>query len=135
MKVQTPALTAEHLAVIERLERPASDDRLAQLIHAERSQDGRILPLKHVYLGSYTAYYWGAAKRERFSYEEYAAAHGLLSDYRKALHVRDVIAPKWEDDGRPIYFADNSVEQPQKAQDGSGRTRRVLVKAPSGDLC
>lgn len=70
------------------------------------------------------------------SHERIQRIKGLSERFRQLKHYQREIAPQWvADESTRTYYADNSEEITERATDGSGRTRRVTVKSPSGDLC
>jgi hypothetical protein len=123
--------------LVERIENPQEGDRLAALIQAEAGcQHGQAVSPSYLHLGgdNYCTFHWSTARRKGFTQEEYIAASALLVEYKAAIRLRDEVLPGWEEEGR-IHFADNSIEAIERATDGSGRTRRVMVSPPSGDVC
>jgi len=93
---------------------------------------GADYPLSWTYMGeSYCSFYWSGVREVTF--EEWLAARPLLARYKRFCHYVREVRPEWRNDGGPIYYADNSVEQPEVDKDGNRRSRMLV--APHGDLC
>jgi hypothetical protein len=87
---------------------------------------GRVDPNAH-----FCQYYWSLARTE-MTFEEYKRVARLSCRYRRLVEYVTEVLPQWQT-VREVHCGDNSVEVIQQSIDG--RTRQVMVRAPSGDVC
>ncbi|AEO93887.1 gp644 [Bacillus phage G] len=66
------------------------------------------------------------------NYEIWADIYKLHERYRRFRYYMSDIKPQWKD-VETIPYADNSVEVIQ--ENINGERRKIMTKAPSGDIC
>lgn len=109
--------------------------RYAPLIRkaAARGQYGHRRTPATFYMGTDYCGYHHSWNRDLFpTHAEWIAAARVLERYQRFYRHVTEVAPGWVD-GERVHYMDNSVEVVQTARDG--RTRRVQVVAPHGDVC
>lgn len=100
---------------------------------AHRSSHSARFQLRSFFMFSeYVSYYWSGVS-SRVTYDEWMAAAKVLDRYHRFFDYMTEVRHDWERVDE-YHFADNSVEQLQKSR-LTGETRRVMLKAPSGDVC
>lgn len=76
---------------------------------------------------------WNFDYRHAMTFEEYLRLAALQRRYKQLHHYLFEVDAQWRNDGPPIPYMDNSVEQPQINR--HGQTRTVQLVAPHGDAC
>lgn len=100
---------------------------------AARGQYGHSRTPANFYVcADYCSYYWSGATHI-ITYDQWKQLAALAVRYHSFLHYMKEVRPRWVVVER-INYADNSVEAVQRSE-LTGDTRRVMEKAPSGDLC
>ena len=108
--------------------------KLAQYLRtlARQGQYGRTRnPSDYFMSGDYCDFYWhnhGVVP----NHATWQLVADLSARYRRFIHFMTEVAPQWVEVQR-IHYADNSVVSVQ--QNFAGDCRRVMVTAPSGDIC
>lgn len=99
---------------------------------ARKGQYGHSRTPRNYYMcESYCDYYWSRAT-SMMTYEQWKAVYRLSTRYHRMIGYVTEVLPEWED-GKKIYYADNSISMVQHGKDGQERT--IQIKPPSGDLC
>jgi hypothetical protein len=109
--------------------------KLAALLRtlAERGQYGHArTPASYYMTPSYCSFYHNNYGFVVPDHETWIRVCALSARYHRFVgYVREVL-PAWREIER-INFMDNSIEAVQESR--TGERRRVMVKAPSGDVC